>query len=435
MVTNTFTPHVGGVARSVTTFTQEFRRLGHQVLVIAPTFPGQPADEDGVVRVPALQKFNGSDFSVVLAPSRKLTGLFDEFAPDIVHAHHPFLLGSTAMRLARRRQVPLIFTNHTFFERYTHYVSSDSAALKRFVVRLTTNYANLSSEVFAPSEGVAEILRQRQVRAPIRVVPSGVSTTDFLAGDGDGFRAALGIPAGAPLIGTVGRLAEEKNLAFLTKALSVHLAAHPSAFALIVGDGPMRESMQAGFDCTGVGKRVRFTGTLESQRLIDAYAAMDVFAFASLSETQGLVLAEAMAAGVPVVALAATGVSDVLRDGENGRAIANASEAAFALALAELAHASPQKRQAIRAACLRTGTSFAIERVAEAALDAYRAQAAKPAEARNRLDDAWRRSVNRIRTEWDLVSATMGAASVALNGSREPQRLDSIVRSGHSGLN
>ena len=179
MVTNTFAPHVGGVARSVTAFTEEYRRRGHRVVVVAPEFAGMPEHEDDVIRVQALQNFNGSDFSVVLKPPLHLARAMEDFSPDIIHAHHPFLLGSTALRLARSFSTPLVFTHHTLYERYTHYVPGDSAALKRFVTRLSTNYANLCARVFAPSDSTARTLRERQVHVPMTVVPTGVRLTDF----------------------------------------------------------------------------------------------------------------------------------------------------------------------------------------------------------------------------------------------------------------
>src|SRR3990172_3888517 len=122
MFTNTYTPHVGGVARSVEAFSGAYRRRGHRVLVVAPEFADQPQHEEDVVRIPAIQNFNGSDFSVVLPVPGSLDDVLDAFKPDIVHAHHPFLLGNTAVRVARFRELPLVFTHHTLYEQYTHYV-------------------------------------------------------------------------------------------------------------------------------------------------------------------------------------------------------------------------------------------------------------------------------------------------------------------------
>src|SRR6185369_13365031 len=124
MMTNTYLPHVGGVARSVSTFAEEYRRQGHEVLVVAPNFPGRmPKRGEAIVeRVAAVQNFNGSDFSVRLPLAAGLSVRLDTFAADIIHAHHPFLLGDTALRMAMNKNVPIVFTHHTRYEDYTHYV-------------------------------------------------------------------------------------------------------------------------------------------------------------------------------------------------------------------------------------------------------------------------------------------------------------------------
>ncbi len=132
MCTNTFTPHVGGVARSVEQFTDQFRQRGHRILVVAPEFPDIPAKESGVLT--AVQHFNGSDFSVPVPIPGMLHAALDRFRPDIVHSHHPFLLGDTVLRISASRNIPVVFTHHTQYERYTHYVPGDSELLKRFAV-------------------------------------------------------------------------------------------------------------------------------------------------------------------------------------------------------------------------------------------------------------------------------------------------------------
>jgi len=142
MVTNTFTPHVGGVARSVQSYCDAFRQLGHKVLVIAPHFEGAPEHEPDVLRFPAIEHFHGSDFSVPLPAPVGLQSRLDDFAPDIVHSHHPFLLGDTALRAAAKRQLPMVFTHHTMYERYTHYLPIDSERVRRFAIELAVGYCN-----------------------------------------------------------------------------------------------------------------------------------------------------------------------------------------------------------------------------------------------------------------------------------------------------
>jgi glycosyltransferase involved in cell wall biosynthesis len=230
---------------------------------------------------------------------------------------------------------------------------------------------------------VVEILRKRQVTVPISVVPTGVPIADFLRGNGIGVRSDYGIPEDAVVVGHVGRLAEEKNLGFLTRATAAFLSSVPRAYSLIVGEGPSRVAMQAAFRIARVDDRVRFAGMLQSSQLVDAYHAMDVFAFASVSETQGLVLAEAMASGVPVVALDAPGSREIVQDGVNGRLLRTADEAAFADALAWIATRSARKAESLRAAARATANSFSLELMADRALAVYQGLVAAPPQPEN----------------------------------------------------
>src|SRR5687767_10461248 len=229
MLTNTFTPHVGGVARSVETLSRTLRKMGHRAMVVAPEFENRPDGEEDVVRVPAIQKFNGSDFSVRLALPLYLTDVLDDFQPEVVHSHHPFLIGDSALRIAAVRKLPLVFTYHTMYEQYTHYVPGDSPALQRFVVQLSTGYANLCDRVVAPSESVASLITARGVETPIAVIPTGVDLKRFSPGDGSGFRREVGIPEGSLVVGHLGRLAPEKNLRFLAEAVARFVGDTPRA--------------------------------------------------------------------------------------------------------------------------------------------------------------------------------------------------------------
>jgi len=214
MMTNTYLPHVGGVARSVSTFAEEYRKLGHQLLVVAPKFDGPPLsrrEAQIVERVSAIQHFNGSDFSVRLPMAATLSRRIDKFQADIVHAHHPFLLGDTALRVGATKNVPVVFTHHTRYEDYTHYVPFDSPALKEIAINLSTQFANLCDGVIAPSASIARLIRQRGVTSPIAVVPSGVDVAGFAAGDKARARRRFKIPPRAFVVGHTGRLAPEKT--------------------------------------------------------------------------------------------------------------------------------------------------------------------------------------------------------------------------------
>lgn len=422
MLTNTYTPHVGGVARSVESFAMEYRRRGHRVLVVAPEFDNMPQGEVDVVRIPAIQRFNGSDFSAVLPVSGLLSDALDAFRPDLVHAHHPYLLGMTALRVARYRKLPLIFTHHTLYEQYVHYGPVDSPAFRRFVIELATRYANLCDQVFAPSESIAALLRQRGVATPIAVVPTGVDVERFAQGDGVGFRQSMAIPADAFVVGHLGRLAPEKNLVFLAEAVAAFLKTEPRAHFLLAGKGPSEADIRARFERDGLNARLHTAGVLGHPRLADAYHAMDVFAFASKSETQGMVLTEAMAAGVPVVGLDAPGVREVVRDGHNGRLLADETAETFAAALQWVAQLPDPKRHELNQSARETAAAFSMSRSADKALSYYQALRQRTLVDHAEEDAQWERVLRLIDAEWAILKELAGAAVAALNGSQAPQQ-------------
>jgi glycosyltransferase involved in cell wall biosynthesis len=410
MLTNTYLPHVGGVARSVESFRRELAAMGHRVLVVAPEFEGMPDDEEGVIRIPAVQNFNGSDFSVSLPIPGLLTSRLEDLQPDIVHSHHPFLLGGTAVRVAARHNIPLLFTHHTLYEQYTHYVPGDSPGMKRFTIHLTTGYCNLCSRVIAPSESVKALLEEREVTRPISVVPTGVDVEKFNQGDGAALRRKMGIPADAFVVGHLGRLAPEKNLGFLAESVERFLKLRSDAHFLVVGEGRSKQSIQERFERTGLDGRLHFAGTLEKQALIDAYHAMDVFAFASMSETQGMVVTEAMAASLPVAALDASGVREVVRDGENGRLLESEDADAFCEAIGWLAERGDEEIERLRTEARRTAEAFSMRNCALRIEEIYHKTCLDEMVWRPAEVEFWEGTLEMLRSEWDLLSSVAEAA-------------------------
>ena len=414
MLTNTYTPHVGGVARSVEAFTAEYRARGHRVLVVAPEFSAMPPDEVDVVRIPAIQNFNGSDFSVVLPISGLLTESLDEFAPDIVHAHHPYLLGVTALRIARYRKLPLVFTHHTRYEQYTHYVPGDAPKLRRFIIEAATRYANLCDMVFAPSESIMTLLRERGVEAPVTVVPTGVQTERFVHGDGVRFRESMAIPANAFVVGHLGRLAAEKNLEFLARAVAAFLKSSRRAHFLVIGAGPSETAIREIFSSEGLDARLHIVGVLKQEQLADALHAMDLFAFASQSETQGMVLTEAMAAGLPVVAVDAPGVREVVRDYRNGRLLHGESGSAFAAAIGWVAGLRAEQYRELQRGARDTAAVFSMSRSAETALACYASLRERVSADRSEQDENWQHLLDLIKVEWEILKGIGSATDAAL---------------------
>jgi 1,2-diacylglycerol 3-alpha-glucosyltransferase len=413
MFTNTYLPHVGGVARSVSTYEHEFRRRGHDVRIVAPQFEGAMESTEFCLRTPAIQNFNGSDFSVTIPQPGVIAEFLDAFQPAIIHSHHPFLLGDAALRAAWTRRLPLVFTHHTLYEQYTRYVPLDSEALQRVAIQMATEYCNLCTHVIAPSESIAELLRQRCVTTPITAIPTGIDLKLFGSGDGAAFRRKYKIPQDALVVGHVGRLASEKNLDYLARAVGIFLAEHPEAILLVVGSGEHEDVIKATVCDLANADRIVMAGQLTGRALASAYAAMDVFAFSSQSETQGMVLVEAMAARTAVVALDGPGVRDVLND-SNGRLLpADAPEGEFAAALEDFI----RDRAALKKlgdAARHSVEGYGLEICADRILNLYQTLIAQT--SRNRPADAgpWDRLLARLEIEWNLLREKTSALTAAV---------------------
>ncbi len=412
MLTNTYPPVLSGVARSVVAFDEEYRRRNHEVLIIAPEANDTSGDDAHVVRVPAIQHFNGSDFPLPVPSPGLVATTVDEFQPDIIHAHHPFFLGNSALRLARSREVPLVFTHHTMWDHYTHYTAVEAPVTARFVGAWVAGYANLCDAVIAPSRSVADMLRERSVETRIEIIPTGVDARRFSRGDGRHFRKLRDIPADAFVIGYVGRLAPEKNLTFLAESVARFMAVEPRAHFVVVGAGPSDEEIRRVMAGAGCIDRLHLAGVCEGQDLIDALHAFDLFAFASQTETQGMVLTEAMAAGKPVVALDGPGVRDVVQDRANGRLVSLEHHQLFAHALAWIAVRTSRERTLLAMSARRTAERFSMTRQADRALSLY--QSLLNASSHQEQETIWGRTCRRIEAEWTLWSNLAQAAGRAL---------------------
>lgn len=422
MFTNTYLPHVGGVARSVSTYEDELRRRGHEVRIVAPTFEGAQESTDDVLRVPAIQRFNGSDFSVRLPQPGMIATFLDEFRPHVIHSHHPFLLGDSALRYSWARQLPLVFTHHTLYEQYTRYVPLDSDALKRVAIQMSVEYCTLCTHVIAPSESVAQLLAERGVATPTAVIPTGIDLDFYSSGDRRRFLREHGIDDNALVMGHVGRLAGEKNLAFLARAVGLYLSRHRDAIFLVVGSGDQAEAFKDALMSRAEPRQLLLVGQKTGAELADAYAAMDVFVFSSQSETQGMVLAEAMAAGAPVVALDGPGVRDVVAR-DNGRLLrADATEEEFAEALEEVT-GDRRRLGRMRDQARRSIESFSLDHCADQLVALYDRLIVEAADRAEADPGPWDRMLNRIEIEWNLLTekATALAAAVVETDATKPR--------------
>ncbi|MFP4331893.1 MAG: glycosyltransferase [Campylobacterales bacterium] len=400
MMTNTYKPHVGGVANSVYNFKEELQKKGHRTLVVAPHFEGE-YEEDDVIRVNALTNFNGSDFSVSLPSPIKL----GDFKPDIIHSHHPFLLGSSAIRLAALKKIPIVFTHHTLYERYTHYVPFDSQKLQELTVNMVTEYCNLCSSVIAPSQSIKELLEKRGVEQHIDVVPTGIDEHLFDIDRDYEFEKEIGIPKDAFVIGHVSRLAKEKNQHFLSQAVATFLKKRDDAFFVVAGDGDIKEELEEIFIKEGVAKRAVFLGNREGEELIKLYKRFDVFAFSSTSETQGMVIAEALLASTPIVALKASGVEELVKNNKNGILIEKESKKSFIEAFENLYTMSKERLENLKKSSKKSAKEYTLSRTTQKLIEIYKNRTLEKRDFRSSDIDIFDKTLRVLGAEYNLWKA------------------------------
>jgi 1,2-diacylglycerol 3-alpha-glucosyltransferase len=334
--TNTYRPYLCGVTRSIDSFREELARLGHEVLIFAPSFPGHRESSPNVYRYPAVPYRYKQDHPIALPRLSGLGTLLRRLAPDAIHSHHFSMLGREALRQALQLDVPLVCTYHTYHHYYTHYVPIvPTAVAAPMAIQRSLRYCRLCDAVIAPAPGVREFLLQQGLDRPVTVIPTGVDTRSLQGADPEQARRRHGIPSHHTLLLCVSRLAQEKNLGLLLRAFALLSPHFPGLHLMLVGGGYLLEPLRAQARALGIDRRTILTGEVPAAELAAYYRGADVFVYASATETQGLTVTEALASGLPTVAVAEGGSLDLVRDGETGFLVPN-DPGRFAQAVAVL---------------------------------------------------------------------------------------------------
>jgi 1,2-diacylglycerol 3-alpha-glucosyltransferase len=340
LLSDVYFPRVNGVSTSIRTFRSDLPAAGVTSVLLAPAYPGVGREhESNIVRVASSGvPRDPEDRRMHLGALRRSLADLRSEAFDLVHIHTPFLAHYAGVRFARAARIPAVATYHTFFEEYLHhYVPLLPRPLGRMLARrFTRSQCAQVQALIAPSEPMRELLAGYGISTPIRVIPTGLPADRFVPGDGGRFRERFRIARDRPLLLYVGRVAHEKNIGFLLRTFVELRRTRRDALLVIAGEGPARESLMAQASELGLGADVTFVGYLDrEQGLADCYAAADVFVFASRTETQGLVLLEALAQGRPVVSTAHLGTASILTPGCGAR-VAPEEPVAFARLVAEI---------------------------------------------------------------------------------------------------
>jgi hypothetical protein len=374
MVSDVYFPRVNGVSTSIQTYRRDLVELGHRCLLAAPEYPGASvADDPQLLRI-ASRGVPRDPEDRMLSRRRLLekTALIAGEGIDVVHVQTPFVAHYAGIELARRLGVPVVESYHTYFEHYLyHYVPALPRSLLQYLARrFTVSQCHQVDAVISPSGQMAEALRAYGVNTPIEVLPTGLPPGRFAPGNGSRFRLRHGIPAQRPVALFVGRVAHEKNIDFLIRMLPRLRALVPEVLLVIAGEGPALEHCRHLVAQLDLRSNVHFVGYMDRDtELLDCYSAADVFVFASRTETQGLVLLEAMAQGTPVVSTAVMGTVDVL-SGAGGAVVVPEEPQAFACAVAGLMH-DPARRAVLATRATEDAQRWSSRSLAERLLRVY----------------------------------------------------------------
>jgi len=337
-ISDVYFPRINGVSTSINTFVGQLKEMGHEVHLIAPEYgmQGQKIDNDDenwIKRIPARSiYFDPEDKLMKYGLALDKLGELRREGYDIVHINTPFVAHYLGLKLAHLLDVPCVETYHTFFEDYLHHYLPwlPKSFAKGFARWLSRRQCNAVDAVVAPSQPMLDVLRSYGVQSKAEVIPTGLQPKSFELGDGVAFRQKYGIAEHRPVALFVGRVAFEKNIAFLLRMAVELRKSQPDMLLVIAGEGPAEHSLHALSEQLGLQDNIKFIGYLDRNTELNAcYRAADVFVFSSTTETQGLVLLEAMAQGVPVVAIAELGTKSILIEGE-GALIATENESLFA---------------------------------------------------------------------------------------------------------
>ncbi|MDQ7734066.1 glycosyltransferase [Halomonas sp. SpR1] len=324
MVSNNYFPFVSGVSVSVDRLRNGLRALGHSLQLFVPRYREAWQDDSSIKRIPTLMAFGQKDeFRLTNPFSARFRRCLRAFKPDLIHVHHPFWLGSMGLFMGRRLKVPVIYTYHTRLEHYAHFVPLPGALFRNLISHyLIKRFSNRCQGVIVPTYSAEEYLRMIGVKTPSLVQPTGIDVARFSQVDEselDALREQLGVSASRKILISVSRISKEKNISFMLEALAeLKAQGHDDFHLLLIGDGPDREAIQTQIDTLKLTSQVTLVGAVPPDRMALYYHLGDIFVFASTSETQGMVILEAMSAGLPVVAVRSSGIDDVVRQGING---------------------------------------------------------------------------------------------------------------------
>lgn len=343
--TNNYLPNPYGVSASIESFRKEFEALGHQVFIFASNWKGYKDENPRVFRYPSIDIELKFKFPLPIPYSRKMDKIIEKLDLDIIHSQHPNLLGSAAVRWAKKKNIPLVFTWHTLYDQYTNFVPFlPPKIVAWWAIKNAVKYANKCDQIIVPTESMRPIIEKWGVtNKNIAIIPSGVER-DLNNPNIGLVRKKYNIKDDEILLFTNVRLTSEKNVEFLVKVVADILKQNKKVKFMSVGDGYLMPKLKEIFAQAGVSEQTTFCGVVDKSEIKNYFAAGDIFVYSSTSETQGMIITEAMYVGLPIVAINSTGICDLVEDKINGFLVAEKKEK-FAEAVGKLVNDSELRKK------------------------------------------------------------------------------------------
>lgn len=362
-------PILNGVSVSIDLLVRGLRNQGHSVHVFTAAHFRFKDPDPNTYRFPALETPWTKNYPLAIPPFFGMLRKFRRHEFDIIHTHTPFTIGFVGLRWAESHGIPIVSTYHTLYDRYAHYIPYFPRRYVRFKIAKHTNfYYNSVDHVITPSQAALRWLRRHSVDVPVTVIPTGAPERQML--DRYEVRRQVRIQPDQKVMLYVGRIAHEKNLFVLLEAAAIIISKDPAVRLWLVGDGPFRQSCIEKARALGIGDRVTFAGFVPRAEVDKFYAAADLFVFSSITETQGLVVQEAMTYGLPAVAVTGGGASDSIVHGENGYVVRNSADSFARASLRILS--SEETHARLSAGALKSVRGQTADGMTERVVEVYR---------------------------------------------------------------
>jgi glycosyltransferase involved in cell wall biosynthesis len=373
--TNCYKPLVNGVVTSISSLKEAYERKGHEVYIFAPKVEDYIDQDKNVFRYRSVNLISKVNYPLPIPLSFRAKKVIVEFNPDIIHFHHPFLLSSSAIMYAKKLGIPKILTIHTQYEQYAYYIYLIPERVTQEAIKMIiSNLAYKTDCITTPSASMKELIEGYGIKNRIEVIPNAIHLISFREDDElkrTEIKKKYHLKADDKIILFVGRIASEKSIDKIIKALAIiKRRSIGKEKLLIVGNGPAMDELKQLTRTLKLEEDVIFAGTVSYEEIQHYYKMAYVFTITSTTETFGIVTIEALASGVPVLAIKAPGAVDILTDGLDGLLVDNDTRK-FADALEKIIR-KPELRGKLSKGALKTSEKYSIDTISERMLNLYR---------------------------------------------------------------